>query len=89
MYIEFPTFDHAVFFHHKENIEAKPGLPLVQSPKWGLTRPTASAIITSSPFSKDKVKGELELVVVHDSELTRENPVETKYLKLMRYNRYL
>jgi hypothetical protein len=47
----------------------------------------ASALASATPFSKEKLKGELELVVVHDPELTRENPVESKYLKLMRYNR--
>ena len=47
-----------------------------------------SALANIEPFSKEiKKKGEYDLVVVHDTELTRENPVESKYLKLMRYNR--
>ncbi|KAL6055832.1 Phosphatidylinositol (PI) 3-kinase [Balamuthia mandrillaris] len=33
--------------------------------------------------------GGRELVVVHDPEMSRENPVEGKYLKLIRYNRGL
>lgn len=59
-----------------------------------------AAVSSTTPFvraekkldkakTEEEKKNDLELVVVHDPELTRENPVEAKYLKLMRYNRGL
>jgi phosphatidylinositol 3-kinase len=97
MYIEFPAFEHTVVFHERDNpgcanqanlnsetpfIEdrsnRKPHLSDAASAAIGLA---ANVVSTGA---------ELKFTVVHDPEaLRKDNPVENKYLKLMRYNRGL
>eukprot|EP00005_Dracoamoeba_jomungandri_P012443 CAMPEP_0174272932 /NCGR_PEP_ID=MMETSP0439-20130205/52808_1 /TAXON_ID=0 /ORGANISM="Stereomyxa ramosa, Strain Chinc5" /LENGTH=922 /DNA_ID=CAMNT_0015363763 /DNA_START=16 /DNA_END=2782 /DNA_ORIENTATION=+ len=46
------------------------------------------ACSSDTPLMKKEI-GKLQLTVINDAEIDRPNPNETKYLKLMRYNRVL
>lgn len=91
MYIEFPAFEYPVVFHERDNLgysskaNINMEMPLSEertSRKLAAMDSTVGQAASSSP--------ELKFTVVHDPEaLRKDNPVENKYLKLMRYNRGL
>lgn len=94
MYIEFPTFEHTVMFHEKDNpgcanqANVKSETPFVEDRT--IRKPAVTESTSGATTSTANTGAELKFTVVHDPEaLRKDNPVENKYLKLMRYNRGL
>lgn len=91
MYIEFPAFEHAVTFHEKDNPGCANKANIESDTPFSEDRTIRKVPTAESPVvSAANTGAELRFTVVHDPEaLRKDNPVENKYLKLMRYNRGL